>query len=93
MRSPRSYTERYMGTPASNPDGYKAGSVLTHAHRITGRLLLVHGMIDENVHARHTMRLITALVAGNVPYDLLLFPEERHVPRSAAGKAYMETRM
>ena len=82
-----------MGTPQSNPAGYRNGSALTHAHRIVGRLLLVHGLIDENVHARHTMRLITALVKGNVPYDLLVFPEERHVPRSVGGKAYMETRI
>jgi dienelactone hydrolase len=92
-RNNNRYTERYMGTPQGNPGGYRAGSVLTHAHRIMGRLLLVHGLIDENVHARHTMRLITALVKGNVPYDLLLFPEERHVPRSVNGKAYMETRI
>lgn len=82
-----------MGTPENNAGGYKEGSVLTHVGGIKGNLLLIHGMIDENVHARHTMRLISALTDANVRYDLLLFPSERHVPRSATGKAYMEERI
>ena len=82
-----------MGTPASNPEGYKEGSVLTHVGKIVGPLLIIHGMIDENVHVRHTMRLIEALTDANIKYDLLLFPQERHVPRGVRGKAYMETRI
>src|SRR5262249_32922945 len=42
------YTERYMGTPEDNPDGYRAASVLTRADRLRGSLLLIHGMLDEN---------------------------------------------
>lgn len=87
------YTERYMGTPADNPVGYHDGSVITHVARLEGRLLLIHGLVDENVHFRHTARLITALTAAGKPYDLLLFPEERHVPRDAAGLAYQERRL
>ena len=82
-----------MGRPADEPAAYAASSVLTHAHRISGRLLLVHGLLDENVHARHTMRLISALVSAGVRYELLLFPEERHAPRGAAMKGYMEARI
>jgi len=52
------YTERYMGTPQSNPIGYHDSSVMTHAHNMKGKLMLVHGLIDENVHFRHTARLI-----------------------------------
>ncbi|CAM9834936.1 unnamed protein product, partial [Heterosigma akashiwo] len=76
------YTERYMGTPQANPQGYEASSVLAAAGRLRGRLLLVHGLIDENVHFRHTARLINALIAARKRYDLLLFPDERHSPRS-----------
>lgn len=43
--------------------------------------MLVHGLIDENVHFRHTARLINALIAARKPYDLLIFPDERHSPR------------
>lgn len=87
------YTERYMGTPQSNPEGYKDSSVLTHAHKLRGKLLLVHGMTDENVHFRHTARLIVALTEANKGYDLLIFPEERHMPRDAKGLEYQERRV
>lgn len=87
------YTERYMGTPRSNPDGYREGSVLTHAEKLSGKLLVVHGMIDENVQFRHTGRLIVALTAQQKEYELLLFPEERHMPRDQAGLEYQERRV
>lgn len=87
------YTERYMGTPESNPEGYRAGSVMAHVGQIRGSLLLVHGMIDENVHFRHTGRLITALISAGIDHDLMLFPEERHSPRREQDRAYMERRI
>ncbi len=87
------YTERYMGTPAENPDGYRKASALAHAHCLEGRLLLVHGMTDENVHFRHTARLIVALTEAGKPYDLLIFPEERHMPRDRRGLEYQEQRV
>ncbi|MBE0608222.1 MAG: prolyl oligopeptidase family serine peptidase, partial [Dehalococcoidia bacterium] len=87
------YTERYMGTPQSNPEGYHDSSVLTHVAKLQGKLLLVHGMVDENVHFRHTARLIVALTAADRDYDLLVFPEERHMPRDLKGMEYQERRV
>jgi dipeptidyl-peptidase-4 len=87
------YTERYMGTPLSNPGGYAESSLIHHVGGIRGRLLLVHGLIDENVHFRHTARLINALISARVPYDLLLFPDERHMLRKLADRVYMEERI
>lgn len=87
------YTERYMGTPDSNPDGYRVSSVMSHVENLQGALLLVHGLIDENVHFRHTARLINALIKARKPYDLHLFPDERHMPRSLADRVYMEERI
>ena len=85
------YTERYMGTPASNPDGYREGSVMTHLEGLRDRhLLLVHGLIDENVHFRHTARLVNALVRADIDHRLVLYPDERHVPRAEADRASME---
>ncbi len=84
------YTERYMGTPQSNPTGYAASSVMHHVPTMTGKLLLVHGLIDENVHFRHTARLINALIRARKPYDLLLFPDERHMPRKIEDRVFME---
>lgn len=87
------YTERYMATPASNPDGYDRSSVLTHAGRLEGKLLLVHGMIDENVHFRHTARLVDALIKAGRPHDLLIYPSERHMPRSEKDRTAMEAQI
>ena len=87
------YTERYMGTPQNNAEGYREGSLLTHADKLEGQLLLIHGGVDENVHFRHTARLITALTAADRDYDLLMFPEERHMPRDQAGLEYQERRV
>ena len=55
------YTERYMGDPAVNVTGYRESAIMTHVEALRGKLLLIHGMIDENVHFRHTARLIAAL--------------------------------
>ncbi|HEX4978979.1 MAG TPA: DPP IV N-terminal domain-containing protein [Acidimicrobiales bacterium] len=88
------YTERYMGLPSENPDGYRRSAVMAHVAGMRDRqLLLVHGMIDENVHFRHTARLVNALIAERVPYGLLLFPDERHLPRREADRVYMEERI
>ncbi|MBK9757746.1 MAG: DPP IV N-terminal domain-containing protein [Nannocystis sp.] len=84
------YTERYMGTPAENQGGYTVSSVMHHVDNLRGKLLLVHGMIDENVHFRHTARLINALITARKPYDLLLFPDERHMPRRLEDRVHME---
>ncbi|KAK7282566.1 hypothetical protein RIF29_11461 [Crotalaria pallida] len=87
------YTEKYMGLPSENQSGYESGSVMNHVHKLKGRLLLVHGMIDENVHFRHTARLINGLVAAGKPYELIIFPDERHMPRRHRDRVYMEERI
>jgi dipeptidyl-peptidase-4 len=84
------YTERYMGRPQDNPQGYEVSSVMHHVEQIKGKLLLVHGLIDENVHFRHTARLINALIRAGKRYDLLLFPDERHLPRRLEDRVFME---
>jgi dipeptidyl-peptidase-4 len=87
------YTERYMGHPAVNAAGYRESSPLTHIAALEGKLLLIHGMVDENVHFRHTARLVAALTAADRPYDLVIYPEERHMPRDAKGLEYLERRL
>ncbi|OXA52726.1 dipeptidyl peptidase 9 isoform X2 [Folsomia candida] len=88
------YTERYMDLPQNNPVGYKEGSVLTYAHQFpdeVGRLLLVHGMSDENVHFVHTAELLNALVRWGKPYQLQLYPCERHSLRRLDASEHYET--
>ncbi len=84
------YTERYMGMPQDNPAQYNASSVISHVNNIQGKLMLVHGLIDENVHFRHTARLINALIRARKHYELLLFPDERHLPRRLEDRVFME---
>ena len=72
------YTERYLGTPGDNPDGYRAASLLIYADRLEGNLLIVHGLVDENVHFRHSARLMAALERAGKGFDVLPLPEERH---------------
>jgi dipeptidyl-peptidase-4 len=87
------YTERYMGTPSENPDGYREASALNFADRLRGKLLLIHGMLDENVHFRHTARFVDALIKANKPYELLLYPSERHMPRGEKDRRNLEERI
>ena len=87
------YTERYMGMPEENVAGYTKSSVMSYVSEIEGKLLLVHGLVDENVHFRHTARLINSLNEAGKDYDLLVFPEERHMPRRVEDRAYMERRI
>ena len=87
------YTERYMGTPGNNPEGYKASSVMSYVSGMTGKLMLIHGLIDENVHFRHTARLINELIKHRKRYDLVLFPCERHSPHKLQDRVYLEDRM
>jgi dipeptidyl-peptidase 4 len=87
------YTERYMGTPADNPEGYRESSVLSHAEKLRGELLVIHGMLDENVHFRHTARLATALITASRPFALLPLPDERHSSRREADRKYVAERI
>jgi len=75
------YTERYMGTDADNHTGYEEASVLNHVDRLRGDLLIVHGMVDENVHFRHTAQLVRRLIALRKPFEILPLPESRHMVR------------
>ena len=87
------YTERYMQTPQINPGGYRESSVLTHVGALAAPLLVLHGLLDENVHFRHTARLAAALNAAGKLYDLAIFPNERHGPRDERQRAALERRI
>ncbi|MEW6130101.1 MAG: S9 family peptidase [Acidobacteriota bacterium] len=72
------YTERYMGTPQMNPEGYRKSSVIAAAKNLSGKLLLVHGMIDDNVHMQNTIQLAYELQKAGLPFQLMLYPKSRH---------------
>jgi dipeptidyl-peptidase-4 len=72
------YQERYMGLPADNADGYKNGSPITFAKDLKGRLLVVHGTGDDNVHYQGFERLVNALVAANRQFAMMAYPNRSH---------------
>jgi dipeptidyl-peptidase-4 len=72
------YTERYMDTPAENPQGYEFGSVLTHAAKLKGRLFMVHGDMDDNVHMQNSVQLINAFMDLGKEFEFMLYPGQRH---------------
>jgi dipeptidyl-peptidase-4 len=65
------YTERYLGLPSENPEGYRAGSVLTYAADLRQPLLLIHGLTDDNVYAQHSMQLSEALFNAGKTFNFL----------------------
>ena len=83
------YTERYMETPESNKDGYDASDLAKKAANLTGKLLLTHASMDENVHYANTAHLVDALIAADKSFELFVLPGERHGVRLPATRAYM----
>jgi dipeptidyl-peptidase-4 len=72
------YQERYMGLPSENGEGYRLGSAITFADGLRGRLLLVHGSGDDNVHYQGSERLVNRLVALGKQFDLMVYPNRTH---------------
>lgn len=72
------YTERYMRRPSDNPDGYHAGSPVTHANKLRGKFLLVHGLLDDNVHFQNSVRLTSALQDANRHFETMFYPGKKH---------------
>jgi dipeptidyl-peptidase 4 len=73
------YTERYMGRPQDNPDGYTESSPVNQAARLRGKLMLVHATGDDNVHFANTAELLNELIAsGKYPASLMIFPGRGH---------------
>jgi dipeptidyl-peptidase-4 len=72
------YTERYMGTPQNNPEGYKKSAPRNAAKDLHGKLLLIHGVIDDNVHMQNTIQFIYELQKAGKQFQLMLYPKSRH---------------
>jgi dipeptidyl-peptidase-4 len=72
------YTERYMWTPDGNPEGYKAGSAMTYADKLQGRLMIFYGTADNNVHPNNSLQLIQALQSAGKSFDVQVGPDMGH---------------
>jgi dipeptidyl-peptidase-4 len=72
------YTERYMSTLADNPSGYVASSVVENAKKLDGKLLMIHSMMDDNVHPQNTMQLFTAFTNAGKDVEARIYPPGHH---------------
>jgi dipeptidyl-peptidase-4 len=79
------YQERYMGLPKDNAEGYKNGSPITFAEGLKGKLLLVHGSGDDNVHFQGSERLVNRLIALNKPFTFMDYPNRTHAINEGEG--------
>ena len=72
------YTERFMRTPKENGDGYQASSAISRASKLKGKLLLIHGSADDNVHLQNFMEYSEALVQANIQFDTQIYTNRNH---------------
>lgn len=72
------YTERYMGLPAENPDGYRRSSPRFSASGLSGNLLLVHSALDDNVHPQNAMQFAYELQQAGKPFRMMMYPRSAH---------------
>lgn len=72
------YTERYMDHPETNPEGYREASVFTHLDGLRSKLLLVHGMADDNVLFTNSTKLMSELQKRGTPFELMTYPGAKH---------------
>jgi len=79
------YQERYMGLPSTNADGYKLGSAINFADGLKGKLLIIHGSGDDNVHYQGTERLFNKLIELGKPFDVMVYPNRTHSISEGAG--------
>ncbi len=86
------YTERYNGLPQENAVGYDDNSPLNFAPLLRGRLLLMHGTGDDNVHIQNSYRMLSAFIACGKQVDLMVFPDDNHSMRPE-GPVYIRQKM
>ena len=87
------YTERLMGLPTKNEKGYQVSSVLKSAANLHGKLLLIHGSIDDNVHLSNSMQFALELQKAGKQFELMIYPQNRHSIRASAQAAHLRKLM
>ncbi|GEL09972.1 dipeptidyl-peptidase-4 [Flavobacterium glycines] len=79
------YTERYMGLPSENEEAYIKASPVTHAKKLKGNLLYIHGTGDDNVHYKNAEVLINELIKQDKVFDLMIYPNRSHSINEGSG--------
>ncbi len=87
------YTERYLGLPPEDAQGYHDFSVVNSAADLKGRLLIAHGTGDDNVHFENTVQFVQKLIEAGIPYDLQIFPRKTHSIHGADVQTHLYNRI
>lgn len=87
------YTERFMQEPKQNADGYHDASAIDRINRLHGRLLIVHGLDDDNVFFSNTASYIEALINAGVDFDMQVYPGKEHSITGYAHRKHLFTRI
>jgi len=87
------YSERYMRTPDENKEGYDDNAPLTHAGEIKGRLLIIHGSADDNVHAQNTYEFAEKMVQEGVQFDMAIYTNRNHGIRGGNTSKHLYSKM
>ena len=87
------YTERFMDTPQNNPSGYDDYSPNSYAHKLQGKLLLVHGTADDNVHYQNAAQLQKALVNANKDFEFATYSDKNHGIYGGNTRLHLFTKM
>jgi dipeptidyl-peptidase 4 len=87
------YTERYLGLPAENPEGYRASSVVDYASRLKAKLLILHNVEDDNVLFQNTVQMSDALEQAGKLFEMVVYPEKSHGVTGPLRKQLLETQV
>lgn len=87
------FGELGMGTPETNPEGYEKTSLLNYAKDLHGRLLIVHGTYDDNVHIQQTWNFVNELIKANKMFDMMIYPMRKHGIRDYHASVHLFTTM
>jgi dipeptidyl-peptidase-4 len=80
------YTERYMGLPEENREGYRRSSPQSNAGEIKARLLILHNIEDDNVHFQNSLQMANVLEREGKQFQMIVYPQKSHGVRGAAQK-------
>ncbi len=87
------YTERYLKRPQDNPSGYDDNSPITHADKLKGKFLIIHGTGDDNVHFQNSVEFVDALVEANKDFETFYYPNRAHGLRGGNTRLHLYRKM
>ena len=87
------YTERYMRRPQVNESGYNQSNLTDKGDRLNGKLLIVHGLADDNVHAQNTLLYIESLVEAGKQFEMQVYPDDNHFLKKRSNYEHLHRRL